>query len=45
MCSSVYNCSYVITKSVRLGKKAINKHKPLLLCLENEDDKLLFMPK
>ena len=45
MCSSVYNCSCAITKSVRLGKKVINKHRPLLLSLENEVDKLLLLSR
>lgn len=43
MCSSVYSCSYTITKSVHLGKKVPNKYRPLLLYLENEEDKLLLL--
>ena len=45
MCSSVFNGPYAITKSVRLGKKLPNKHKPLLLCLEQEEDKLTLLSR
>ena len=45
MCSSVFNGSYAITKSVRLGKKLPNKHKPLLLSLEHEEDKLTLLSR
>jgi len=39
LCSSVYNSSFAVTKSIRLGKKAPDKHRPLLLCLQKEEDK------
>ena len=45
LCSSVYNCACTITKSVRLGKKIVNKHRPLLLCLDNEQDKLMLLSR
>ena len=45
MCSSVFNGSHAITKSVRLGKKLPNKHMPLLLSLEHEEDKLILLSR
>ena len=39
LCSSVYSCSFVITRSVRLGKKIPDKNRPLLLSLHKEEDK------
>jgi len=39
LCSSVYNSSFAVTKSIRLGKKAPDKHRPLLLYLQKEEDK------
>ena len=39
LCSSVYSCSFAIARSVRLGKKIPDKHKPLLLSLLKEKDK------
>jgi len=43
LCSCVYNCACTVTKSVRLGEKLANKPRPLLLCLENEQDKLMLL--
>ena len=45
LCSSVCNCACTVTKSVRLGKKLANKPRPLLLCLENEQDKLMLLSR
>ena len=41
LCSSVFNSLFfAVTKSILLGKKAPDKHRPLLLCLQKEEDKL-----
>ena len=37
MLSSVFD-SFAVTKSTHLGKKASDKHRPLLLCLQKEED-------
>ena len=43
LCSSVFNRTVTITRSIRLGKKEPNKHRILLLCLEHEEDKLTLL--
>ena len=45
LCSSVYNCSFTITKLLRLGKKQSNKIRPLLLCFEHEEDKVTVLSR
>ena len=47
LCVPLYTVvhNYTITKSIRLGKKVPNKHRSLLLCLENEDDKLSLLSR
>ena len=45
LCSCVYNCACTVTKSVRLGKKLVNKPRPLLLCLESEQDKTMLLSR
>jgi len=43
LCSSIYKSSFTIVKSLHLGKKLPNKQRPLLLCLESEEDKLTLL--
>jgi len=44
LCSSIYNSSFKIAKSVYLGKKIPDKHRLLLSSLQKEEDKLELLP-
>ena len=43
LCKSVHNFNISITKIIRLGKKVADKHRPMLLSLEHDEDKSLLL--
>lgn len=45
LCKSVYKCEFDINKIMRLGKKVTDKTRPLLLCLDHEEDKNLILSR
>ena len=39
LCKTVFDLNVPVTRVVCLGKRLENKHRPLLVCFEQEDDK------
>jgi len=42
---SVYNFDCQINRVVRLGKRIKDKHRPLLMCFEDMDDKAIVLAR
>ena len=40
LCKTVFNLDVLVTRVIYLGKRLENKHRPLLVCFEHEDNKM-----